>query len=115
QHLDHRDPRADDRAGVGDAAVAEGGAGPDRRREGEGGQHPHGAAPRRARALCVVMLLSLRAVQARIDDVKASAGNTLTVTPAGARGFQGGGEPLTAAEIEKIRTTPHAEAGTAPL
>ena len=28
QHLDHRDPRADDRAGAGDAAVAEGGARP---------------------------------------------------------------------------------------
>jgi len=45
-------------------------------------------------ALALVMLLSLKAVDARIDDVKSSVGNTLTVSPAGARGFQGGGEPL---------------------
>ena len=37
-------------------------------------------------ALALVMLLSLKAVQARIDDVKASVGNTITVSPAGARG-----------------------------
>ena len=52
------------------------------------------------------MLLSLKAVDARIDDVKSSVGNTLTVSPAGARGFQGGGEPLTAAEITQDPETP---------
>ena len=66
-------------------------------------------------ALALVMLLSLKAVQARIDDVKASVGTTVTVTPAGARGFQGGGEPLTAAQIEKIRTTAHVKAVTSTL
>src|SRR5207245_9198774 len=66
-------------------------------------------------ALALVMLLSLKAVQARIDDVKASVGNTLTVTPAGARGFQGGGEPLTAAEIAKITKTAHVKSVTSTL
>ena len=66
-------------------------------------------------ALALVMLLSLKAVQARIDDVKASVGTTVTVTPAGARGFQGGGEPLTAAEIEKIRKTAHVKTVTSTL
>jgi putative ABC transport system permease protein len=66
-------------------------------------------------ALALVMLLSLKAVQARIDDVKASVGNTVTVTPAGARGFQGGGEPLTAAEIAKIEKTPHVKSVTSTL
>ncbi len=66
-------------------------------------------------ALALVMLLSLKAVQARIDDVKASVGTTVTVTPAGARGFQGGGEPLTAAQIEKIRATAHVKAVTSTL
>ena len=33
-------------------------------------------------ALALVMLLSLKAVQARIDDVKSNVGNTITVTPA---------------------------------
>src|SRR4051812_23117540 len=66
-------------------------------------------------ALALVMLLSLKAVQARIDDVKASVGNTLTVTPAGARGFQGGGEPLTAATIAKIENTAHVKSVTSTL
>ena len=63
-------------------------------------------------ALALVMLLSLEAVQARIDDVKASVGNTATVMPAGARGFQGGGEPLTQAEITKIENTAHVKSVT---
>ena len=66
-------------------------------------------------ALALVMLLSLKAVQARIDDVKASVGNTVTVMPAGARGFQGGGEPLTAAEITKIEKTAHVKSVTSTL
>jgi putative ABC transport system permease protein len=66
-------------------------------------------------ALALVMLLSMKAVQARIDDVKGSVGNTLTVTPAGARGFQGGGEPLTTAQIAKIEATPHVKAVSATL
>src|SRR4051812_30866384 len=66
-------------------------------------------------ALALVMLLSLKAVDARIDDVQSSVGNTLTVSPAGARGFQGGGEPLTAASIEKIRDTAHVETVTSTL
>jgi putative ABC transport system permease protein len=66
-------------------------------------------------ALALVMLLSLKAVQTRIDDVKASVGNTLTVTPAGQRGFQGGGEPLTAAEIAQIQQTGHVASVTSTL
>jgi putative ABC transport system permease protein len=61
-------------------------------------------------ALALVMLLSLKAVQARIDDVKGNVGTTLTVRPAGSQGFQGGGEPLTAAQITKIENTPHVKA-----
>src|SRR4051794_41911717 len=66
-------------------------------------------------ALALVMLLSLKAVQARIDDVKGSVGNTLTVTPAGARGFPGGGEPPTPGPIAQNERAPHAKAGTSPL
>jgi putative ABC transport system permease protein len=66
-------------------------------------------------ALALVMLLSLKAVQARIDDVKSNVGNTITVTPAGARGFQGGGEPLTAADITKIEHTAHVKSVTSTL
>src|SRR3954468_5001530 len=66
-------------------------------------------------ALALVMLLSLKAVQARIDDVKSSVGNTATVMPAGARGFQGGGEPLTQAQITKIENTAHVKSVTSTL
>jgi putative ABC transport system permease protein len=66
-------------------------------------------------ALALVMLLSLKAVQARIDDVKSSVGNTATVMPAGARGFQGGGEPLTQADITKIENTAHVKSVTSTL
>jgi putative ABC transport system permease protein len=65
--------------------------------------------------LALTMLLSRQAVQAKIDSVKASIGNTITVSPAGARGFQGGGEPLLAADIAKIKTTAHVVNVTATL
>ena len=58
-------------------------------------------------ALALVMLLSMKAVQARIDTVQASIGNTISVSPAGARGFEGGGTPLVAADINKIKSTAH--------
>ncbi len=57
--------------------------------------------------LALVMLLSLKTVQQRIQSVKASIGNTITVSPAGARGFEGGGEPLTQAQMDAIKTLPH--------
>jgi putative ABC transport system permease protein len=66
-------------------------------------------------ALALVMLLSLKAVQARIDDVKSTVGTSITVTPAGARGFQGGGEPLTAAALTKIEDTAHVKSVTSTL
>jgi putative ABC transport system permease protein len=53
--------------------------------------------------LALVMLLSLKAVQGRIATVKASIGNTITVSPAGARGFEGGGEPLTGAQLATVQ------------
>lgn len=40
--------------------------------------------------LALVMTLSLKAVTNRIEIVKSSIGNTVTVSPAGARGFEGG-------------------------
>ena len=52
--------------------------------------------------LSLVMLISLKTVQAKIDSVKSSIGNTITVSPAGIRGFEGGGELLTDDTISKI-------------
>lgn len=57
--------------------------------------------------LALTMLLSLQAVQGKIDSVKSSIGNFITVSPAGARGFEGGGEPLTTTEVNAIKNTSH--------
>ena len=63
-------------------------------------------------ALAVVMLLSVKAVDAKITDVKGSVGNTITVTPAGARGFAGGGTPLTDDQVSSIAATKHVVSAT---
>ncbi len=57
--------------------------------------------------LALVMVLSLKAVQSRIDSVKSQIGNNITVSPAGARGFEGGGEPLTQTEMKAVATAAH--------
>lgn len=53
--------------------------------------------------LSLVMLLSYQTVKNKIASVKGSIGNTISVTPAGAQGFQGGGEPLTEDQMAQIR------------
>lgn len=58
-------------------------------------------------ALALIMLLSLKAVQTRIDSVKSNIGNIITVSPAGAQGFEGGGTPLTETIIAPIKTLLH--------
>jgi putative ABC transport system permease protein len=66
-------------------------------------------------ALALVMLLSLKAVQLKIDSVKSSIGNTITVSPAGSRDFQGGGNPLVTADVTKMESTPHVVSATSTL
>lgn len=46
-------------------------------------------------SMALVMLMSLKTVQSKIDSVKSSIGNIVTVSPAGVRGFEGGGDLLT--------------------
>ncbi len=57
--------------------------------------------------LALAMLVARGAVNQKISDVKSSIGNTIAVTPAGARGFEGGGEPLTTAELAKVSALPN--------
>ena len=57
--------------------------------------------------LVVVMLTARSAVIKRISEVKASIGNTVTVSPAGARGFIGSGEPLTQTKINELSSITH--------
>ncbi len=55
----------------------------------------------------LVMLISLRAVNNKVDSVQSSIGTTITISPAGSRGTEGGGEPITTDDIAKIKATPH--------
>ncbi|MCX6810406.1 MAG: FtsX-like permease family protein [Candidatus Berkelbacteria bacterium] len=53
-------------------------------------------------AMSLAMFESLKTVQAKIDSVKSSIGNFVTVSPAGIRGFEGGGTLLTDDAVAKI-------------
>ncbi len=55
--------------------------------------------------LSLTMLLAHQAVDNKIASVKSSIGNTITISPAGARGFEGGGEPLTIQQLAEVATT----------
>ncbi|HEY8296255.1 MAG TPA: FtsX-like permease family protein, partial [Micrococcaceae bacterium] len=65
--------------------------------------------------LALSMLVANQAVADRITSLKGSVGNNLTVNPAGSRGGQGGGEPLTGADVTKAKSVPHVSAVTATL
>ncbi|MDB5185163.1 MAG: transporter permease, putative transport system permease protein [Candidatus Saccharibacteria bacterium] len=54
--------------------------------------------------LALAMLVARQAVTDKISSVKSSVGNTVSVSPAGARGFEGGGTALTTAQIAKLAT-----------
>lgn len=58
-------------------------------------------------AVSLTMFLALRTVQSKIDEVKSSIGNTITVSPAGVRGFEGGGELLTEADATAVNALAH--------
>ncbi len=58
-------------------------------------------------AMSLIMLLALKTVQAKIDSVKSSVGNTLTVSPAGVRGFEGGGTLLTSQNVTDVASISH--------
>jgi putative ABC transport system permease protein len=53
-------------------------------------------------ALSISMLIARNAVDSKINSVKASTGNTITVSPKGFFGFNGGGTPLTTTEINGL-------------
>ncbi len=65
--------------------------------------------------LSLTMLVARQAVGTKIDSVKSSIGNTITVSPAGARGFAGGGNPLTSTDVATIKGTAHVTSTTASL
>jgi putative ABC transport system permease protein len=65
--------------------------------------------------LALAMVIARGGVQKKIDSVKSSIGNTVSVSPAGVQGFEGGGEPLTEAQIDKIKKLTHVASVTETL
>lgn len=57
--------------------------------------------------LSLAMLLANKAVGQKIENIQANVGNTITVTPAGIRGFMGGGDPLNLGDITAIKKLSH--------
>jgi putative ABC transport system permease protein len=57
--------------------------------------------------LSLSMLVARQAVTAKIASVKASVGTTISVSPAGVRGFSGGGNPLTTSQLASVAALPH--------
>lgn len=57
--------------------------------------------------LSLAMLVARQAVSDKIVSVKESVGNTVTVSPAGVRGFEGGGSALQSADIAKLADIEH--------
>ncbi len=58
-------------------------------------------------ALILSMLVARSSVLSKINEVKATAGTTVTIRPAGTMGPMGGGDPLTASQLTTITNTPH--------
>ncbi|MFH5880320.1 ABC transporter permease [Arthrobacter sp. NA-172] len=57
--------------------------------------------------LALAMLVANQAVGSKVQELNASVGTVLTVNPAGGQGFQGGGEPLTAAQTATAAAVPN--------
>lgn len=57
--------------------------------------------------LIIAMLAARQAVSDKIETVKSSSGNTITVSPAGARGFEGGGTALTVDQLASVASITH--------
>jgi putative ABC transport system permease protein len=58
-------------------------------------------------AMALIMFLALQTVNMKIQNVKSSIGNTITVSPAGVRGFEGGGELLTSQNATDLASIDH--------
>jgi len=65
--------------------------------------------------LALSMLVARQAVNDKITSVKSSIGNTIAVSPAGARGFEGGGTPLTSTQATTVGAISHVSSVAASL
>lgn len=61
------------------------------------------------------MLAARQAVSSQIETIKGSVGNTVSISPAGVRGFEGGGEALDADDVAAVEGVDHVTAVSAQL
>lgn len=66
-------------------------------------------------ALVMSMLVARSSVLSKINEVKATAGTAMTIRPAGVMGSMGGGDPLSAEQLESIASTEHVSSTTQTL
>ena len=57
--------------------------------------------------LILSMLVARSSVNTKIDEVKATAGTKITISPAGVMGFSGGGDALTSTQVATVTSTSH--------
>lgn len=57
--------------------------------------------------LALSMMVARAAVEAKITSVKQSVGTSITINPAGARGFEGGGSALTTSDLSSVADIAH--------
>jgi putative ABC transport system permease protein len=60
--------------------------------------------------LALAMLIAYQAVGTKIQSVKSSVGNTVSISPAGVRGFDGGGSALTETQLSSVKSLAHVTA-----
>lgn len=65
--------------------------------------------------LALAMLVARASVSTKIESVKSSIGNTITISPAGLRGFEGGGEPLSSEQLVGVAKIDHVTSVTQTL
>lgn len=66
-------------------------------------------------ALIMAMLVARTSVNQKIEEVKSSSATGITIRPAGIMGGMGGGDPLGAEQVEKIKNTAHVSSLIATL
>lgn len=66
-------------------------------------------------ALALAMLIARQAVSDKITSVKSSVGNTVSISPAGVRGFEGGGDALTETQLASVEKLAHVKSVTESL
>jgi putative ABC transport system permease protein len=57
--------------------------------------------------LALAMLVAHQAVGEKIKSIQSSVGNTVSISPAGSRGFEGGGNPLTETQLTSVQKLAH--------